>query len=203
MAYPSSRHPLNRGQILAGFISKFKTTEEKQALNLKDIKLIEERGIKKLSALTEIPLEKLSQKERLKASRVRETMAEQNTQSSQPTRQPQLQLIVPFSPILKSSLQRISYCLIDRPTLPQNLNNEQIKKRFVDLVETLRRKMALPESFRNLYSKNGKKLSTIVEVIEGDYTFFLTPLPSMDLLFSQLRRGDENQWRFRFMVEVF
>ena len=162
---------------------------------------MEEKAIKKLSTLTEVPLEHLSQKERLKASRVRETMLDLKPTKTVRSETAKLQLIVPFSPILKSTLQRISYCLINRPKIPLNLNNEQIKKRLLDFVDSLIQKMALPDSFRNLFSKDGKKITTIVEIVEGDYTFFLTPLPSMDLLYKNTFNSD-SLWRFRFMHEV-
>lgn len=150
---------------------------------------MEEQGIKKLHHITNMSIEQLSQKERLKAGRVRETMNDieltnQQLKNGKDNNKVQLQLVIAFSPILKSSLQRIQYCLIDRPTMPANLNKEQIRRRFVDLVSTLRDKLSLPSSYRNLYNKNGKKLSTIVQVAEGDYSFFISPMPSLDILFN-------------------
>jgi hypothetical protein len=164
---------------------------------------MEEKGIQKLGELTRIPLEKLSQKERLKASRVKETIKELLPKNSEADKFPQLQLIVPFSPILKSSLQKISYCLIDRPKISPGLNRDETKQLLVELIEKLRVKMALPMSFRNLFTKNCQRVTSICEVIEGDYTFFLTPLPNLDTLFHQSsNRATEAIWKFRFLKEV-
>lgn len=164
---------------------------------------MEEKGIKKLGELTRVPLEKLSQKERLKASRVRESIKELMPHKQEVDKFPQLQLIVPFSPILKSSLQRISYCLIDRPKIVSGLNRDETKQLLVEYIEKLRIKMALPISFRNLFTKNCQRVTTICDVIEGDYTFFLSPLPNLDNIFHQSsNRTSEALWKFRFLKEV-
>ena len=178
-------------------------TEQKQALNLQEIKLLEDKGLKKLSSLTKIPLEQLSQKERLKATRVRETMKETKEASEPQTDTLQLQLIVAFSPILKSALQKISYCLIDRPKIPYGLNREEVKHLLTELIDKLRAKMALPFSFRNLFTKDGSRVTSICDVIEGDYTFFFSPLPNMDLLCSgSVSKATDALWRIRFLSEV-
>lgn len=212
-------------------------SERVQETNQCQIKLLEDKGLRKLVALTNIPLENLSQKERLKATRVREIFKADSLKGSivneanfkgSPSKglktgdssakkisrtkssralsnveAPQLQLIVVFSPIFKSPLQKITYCLIDRPKIPQGLNSRETKQRLIDLIEKLRTKMALPDSHRNLFARDCSKVNNICEVMEGAYTFFLSPMPNLDVLKTgDSTDGPDALWRVRFLTEV-
>jgi hypothetical protein len=177
------------------FCERFKATEQKQDSNLLEIKLLEESALKKLLPLAEQPLERLSQRERLKVSRLRAAFPEQtkinsytssqknvssttraDTASRSNQREQKLLLILALGNLFKTDVHKLRYTYYPRPILNPIEREDELKKRMNSIIVDLREKLGLAESYRNLFTKAGLRVQNIADFAQGEYTFFLSPM---------------------------
>lgn len=138
-----------------------------------DIKLIEEASVFKLKELMNQPIERLSQKERLKVTRLAQTHPNL-VDKSQPKKD--LILVVVLDSLYLTKCHKLRYVYHPRPTLQKSIHVQDSKKLLSDVIEALRSQMGLSEQFRALFTKSGKKLSSVLELMDGELCFVLTSM---------------------------
>lgn len=90
-------------------------------------------------------------------------------------------LFVALEPSLFHSAPKLQYVYAQRPSVPPNLHIADLKHRFAAFLGELRTKLGLPDKYRYLFTKTGEPVERLATVIRGDYTFFISNLPSMDI----------------------
>jgi len=145
----------------------------KKQTNVLDIKLIEEASVFKLKELMNQPIEKLSQKERLKVTRLAQTHP--NLIDAKNSKK-ELILVVVIDSLYLTKSHKLRFVYHPKPVLQKSIHYQDSKKQLSDLVAEIRSQLGLSEQFRSLFTKSGKKLTSIIELVDGELCFVLTSM---------------------------
>lgn len=149
--------------------NRFTSSEQKEKTNIKEVKLLEERSAKKLIDLIKEPFEKLSQRERAKAARLKEKL---NVDGQSTVGE--LLLIIAISPLYHLNVEKMRYSYFPKPKVKQNMREQDIKMGLLECIKQMQEMVGLTDKFRNLFNSQGTKIHTLYELVEGETTFFLS-----------------------------
>ena len=152
------------------------------------MKLLQERAAEKLIPLTLQPFEKLSQRERAKVARIGEQLKIKQTGPTGP-----LLLVVAISPLFYMNVEKMRYTYMPVPKVRSRMKEEDIKLQLLDTVARLQQMIGVPQKFRNLFTKQGRKVKTVYELLSGEVTFFLG---SSNRFANERELGSEGAARF-------
>jgi len=116
------------------------------------------------------PFEDLTHRERLKVSRYRDLFPDRCQQDRQ------TQLFVSLGRLYYLSSEKLKFTYLPKPTLKYPIPIEQAKKMFDDLLSSLREQLGLNEKYTKLFTREGQKVSSIFNIVEGGQTFFISCL---------------------------
>jgi hypothetical protein len=97
-----------------------------------------------------------------------------------PRPQEDLVLVIALEPSLFHTAPKLQYVYTPRPAVPSGLHMADLKKKYQLFLTELRHKLSLTEKYRYFYTKLGIPVESIAEVIRGDYTFFISCLPTFE-----------------------
>lgn len=166
------------------FYSHFKSSELRRQANLLEVQEIEKKSRKKLSYLKNTPESHLTQKLRAKRSKLVKDFpglfkANQNDQTI---------LVVSLSPLFFLNVDRVTYCYMRRPQAKNNLKKKQAMTLFNEFKIALQRQMNASKKYKFIFDKLSKEYLNIYDIINGESTLFLSPLPNIKNIEDELRK---------------
>ena len=151
-----------------GFEELFKAKDQRLEQNRLELRLEEAKSKKKLEYLKDIPLDLMSERERYKLGRL-------------DVEKKELVLVVPLLPAYGRTGSITSYTYLPPPALPVPLHLHALRLAFASLLELLRSKLHLHDSFRFLFDRNGKRISNLFDFLTVDHLYFFASSASFSL----------------------
>lgn len=179
------------------FSERFKTNEQKPLLNSRGIPVIESASLKKLLPIVQKPVNKMSQRERQKVSKLSDVFS---GKGSDGLPKHDFLLFVTLGPLYYSNVERFKHTYIPRPTAKSLLKESVIKEKLVEFTKKVQEELGLNPKFKNIFTKDGTKIRNIYELCEGETTFFVS---SMDFFIgcdAALKKYPEGM--SKFLTEV-
>lgn len=113
----------------------------------------------------------MSQRERQKVSRLKDAFPEHF-----PIPQPEDEFIlfVTLNPLYYLNVEKFKYFYTLRPLAKNLMKESVIKEKLSELTKNLQEKMGLNPKFKNIFTKDGKKVMTLYDLYQGGTTFFIS-----------------------------
>lgn len=171
------------------FFSNFKRTDLKKEINRLDIRLIESESTKKLLPMIDKPVTNLSQKERGRVSKLKEMFPEYSKKKS--GEEIEFLLFIHLTPLFYLSVEKLKYHYLEKPKITDKMDEVLTKRILDESIGEVKSAMQLSSKIKNVFTKEGRKITTLYELMSGEYTFFITSMPKFDGLSRVLGRGEK------------
>ena len=179
------------------FSERFKAKEQKQHTNLLEIQLIENKSLKKLLPIIGLPAHKMSQRERVKVTRLKEVYPEFSLPSKQDEH---CLLFITLGPLYYLNVEKFKYTYRPKPAAKPLMKESSIKKELQELTKLLQEELGLTAKFKNIFKKDGTKVTDIYQLCEGDITFFISSKDFFIGVEAALKKHPQGM--FKFFKEV-
>lgn len=153
------------------FDKTFTAKQQRQDQNLQAIQDMESVALQRLLPMTEQKDTKVSQRERVKAKRLRETYLDQDFNKN---KGPDIFLFITLKPLYYLNVEKVQHVYLPKPQIRERLSNVEIKERLQQLVREVQEEIGLSYKFRNIFKRDGSKVWDLYDMYTGDNLFFIS-----------------------------
>lgn len=153
------------------FDKTFTAHQQKKDQNLQAIHELESISLQRLLPMTNMPSNKVSQRERVKAKKLRNIYAGSEHIN---TKEEDVILFVTLKPLYYLNVEKLQHLYMPKPMLKELMPTTQIKEMLHETIRQVQEEIGLTYKFRNIFKKDGTRVWDIYDLCAADKLFFIT-----------------------------